>query len=486
MSTVAIYADREGRVVDGRFALQRWLGGSAESGVYLTSLDGEQPRRAAIKLVAADAPDAESRLAGWTAAVNLDHPHLTRVFYAGRTVLDGGEVIYCVTENADEVLSEILPTRPLSPEETREMLGPVLDALAYLHGRGFVHGRLKPTNILVVGDSLKLSPDFSSIAPGKTAAFPNAPAPYDAPELGRTALSPAADVWSLGMTIVAALTQRTPSWDRESGFEPVVRPALPAPFESIVRDCLRLDPASRLTLPELKEALEGNAPAKAGAAGSHPDFEPDFEATPTHINRWAAASIAAAVVLGIAVTAFVLHSRQTPHAAPAAESASSAEPEPSSPADQQPAAPLPAPAASAPSAAGRKPSAAASVHAARPAPPVAAESPAYPFAVQSEAGGNGAVLKRVLPDVLPEARATIRGKVHIRVRVTVDAGGNVSDAVSESPGASRYFNRIALEAARGWKFAPPRDAGNAAPSAWELQFEFRQDGTGVNAAEQSR
>jgi TonB family protein len=108
--------------------------------------------------------------------------------------------------------------------------------------------------------------------------------------------------------------------------------------------------------------------------------------------------------------------------------------------------------------------------------------------VQSEAGagGNGAVLKRVLPDVLPEARATIRGKVHIRVRVTVDAGGNVSDALSESPGASRYFNRIALEAARGWKFAPPRDAGNAAPSAWELQFEFRQDGTGVDAAEQSR
>jgi TonB family protein len=465
MSTVAIYADREGRVVDGRFALQRWLGGSAESGVYLTSLDGEQPRRAAIKLVAADAPDAESRLAGWTAAVNLEHPHLTRVFYAGRTVLDGGEVIYCVTENADEVLSEILPTRPLSPEETREMLDPVLDALAYLHSRGFVHGRLKPTNILVVGDCLKLSPDFSSITPGKTAAIPTAPAPFDPPELGRTALLPAADTWSLGMTIVAALTQRTPAWDRESGFEPVVRPALPAPFESIVRDCLRLDPASRLTLPALKDALEGNAPAKAAAAGSHPDFEPDFNATPTHLNRWAAASIAAAVVLGIAVTALVLHSRQSPHAAPAAESTSTAEPEPSSPADQQPAE--------------------ASVHPVRPAP--AAKPPAYSSAVQSDAGngGNGAVLRRVLPDVLPEARATIRGKVHIRVRVTVDAGGNVSDAVSESPGASRYFNRIALEAARAWKFAP-RDAGNAAPSAWELQFEFRQDGTGVTAAEQSR
>src|ERR1700691_4894760 len=167
MSTVPIYADREGRVIDGRFALQRWLGGSAESGVYLTALEGEQPRRAAIKLIAADAPGAKSRLAGWTAAANLDHPHLTRVFHAGRTVLDGAAVIYCVTECADEVLSEILPTRPLSPDETREMLGPVLDALAYLHGRGFAHGRLKPSNILVVADSLKLSADFSLLAPGR-------------------------------------------------------------------------------------------------------------------------------------------------------------------------------------------------------------------------------------------------------------------------------------------------------------------------------
>ena len=31
------------------------------------------------------------------------------------------------------------------------MLGPLIDALSYLHGEGFVHGHLKPNNILVDG-----------------------------------------------------------------------------------------------------------------------------------------------------------------------------------------------------------------------------------------------------------------------------------------------------------------------------------------------
>jgi TonB family protein len=487
MSTAAIYADREGRVIDGRFPLQRWLGGSAESGVYLTALDGEQPRRAAIKLIAADAPGAEIRLAGWTAAADLDHPHLTRVFHAGRAVLDGAEAIYCVTEYADEVLSEILPTRPLSPDETREMLDPVLAALAYLHGKGFAHGRLKPSNILVIADSLKLSADISPIAPGKTTAIPLALGPYDAPELGRGTVSPAADIWSLGMTIAAALTQRTPPWDRESGFEPVVRPALPAPFESIVRDCLRLDAASRLTLPEIKDHLEGHAPSQASSAAHHSEFDPDSNPTPAHSSRWAAISIATAVFLGIAVTALVLHSRQSPSPSAEQPPASAAEPQPSSSADQPPSAPSSSQAAAAQPEVAQKPPAAQPAHqgqtAAAPRPVAAPQLDADRAPTGGSAGnggtGNAAIVKRVVPDVLPEARSSIRGKVHISVRVQVDASGTVTDAVSESPGASRYFNRIAIQAAQAWRFAPTQ---SGAPGVWVLQFEFRQDGTSVTAS----
>jgi len=60
---------------------------------------------------------------------------------------------------ADEVLSEILPERALTPAEAKEMLAPVIDTLSYLHAKGLVHGRLKPSNILAVDDRLKLSGD---------------------------------------------------------------------------------------------------------------------------------------------------------------------------------------------------------------------------------------------------------------------------------------------------------------------------------------
>jgi TonB family protein len=473
MQTTAVLADRQGRVIDARFSLLRWVGGTEEGSVYLTEFEGTH---AAIKLVPAASAGAEARLAGWTAAANLNHPHLTRVFHAGRAVLDADEVIYCVSEHADEVLSEILPTRPLSADETREMLAPVLDALAYLHGRGFVHGRLKPSNILVVADSLKLSADFSPVAPEKAPTTPVALEPYNAPELGRSPLAPAADIWSLGMTVVAALTQHTPPWNRESGFEPVVRPALPAPFESIVRDCLRLDPASRITLPEITARLQGDTTSQTAADAPGSDSDP----APAHSTRWASVWIAAAVFLGIAVTALVLHGRQSAPPDAAAEPASAAE--------QQPAAPSSAPVEAVPPAAAQKPSAAAPVHpaqAAAPKPVEASQLEANRAPVDTQAGtpaGNDAIVKRVLPDVLPEARATIRGKVLISVRVQVDASGAVTDAVSESPGASHYFNKVAVQAAQAWRFAP-EPAG--APGAWILHFQFRQDGTAVTVDRQA-
>ena len=64
-------------------------------------------------------------------------------------------LVYVVTECADEVLAQILAGRALTTEETREMLGPVIDGLGYLHEKGFVHGHLKPSNILVVDDQLE-------------------------------------------------------------------------------------------------------------------------------------------------------------------------------------------------------------------------------------------------------------------------------------------------------------------------------------------
>src|SRR5260370_6838854 len=81
------------------------------------------------------------------------------MFEMVRWQLEKNAVLYVVMEYADENLSLVLSSRPLTAAETREMLPPGLDALRYLHGKGFVHGHLKPANIMATGDQLKVSTD---------------------------------------------------------------------------------------------------------------------------------------------------------------------------------------------------------------------------------------------------------------------------------------------------------------------------------------
>lgn len=87
------------------------------------------------------------------------------------------------------------------------------------------------------------------------------------------------------------------------------------------------------------------------------------------------------------------------------------------------------------------------------------------------------MLQRIMPDVPRQASATIHGKVVVVIRVAVDASGAVSNATFESEGPSKYFARLALDAARQWKFRPAQSGGQAVPGAWNLRFEFRQSGT---------
>ena len=116
-------------------------------------------RKAAIKLVPADSVEAAGLLARWRHAAKLSHPHMIRLLDMGRGELDGAAVLYVVMEYAEENLSSVIARRPLAAEEARAILGPVVDALAYVHAKGFVHCRIKPANIMAENDLLKISSD---------------------------------------------------------------------------------------------------------------------------------------------------------------------------------------------------------------------------------------------------------------------------------------------------------------------------------------
>ncbi len=260
----------EGQLVNGKFRLLRYLGGTEDCAVFLTErYEGERLVKAAIKVIPEAPEDSELQLSRLQQASKLSHPHLIPLHEIGRFEFDNAPFVYVVMECAEENLAQVLPGRPLTPAEAREMLESVLDALAYIHRKGFVHGHIKPANIMASGDQLKVSSDGLRRAGESPDGFGHQDA-YDAPEYASgnlskpQSMSPAGDIWSLGMTLVETLTQRLPDVRIAEQQNPSLPPTLPEPFDEIARHCLLLQPQSRWTVAQIAARLEGRAPMSQG------------------------------------------------------------------------------------------------------------------------------------------------------------------------------------------------------------------------------
>lgn len=246
-----VWVGWENQVVNSAYPLRRWLGGSNHSAVFLTEYRPEGITQAAIKLVPADTLETEAQLVQWGTAATLNHPHLIRLFDVGRCHIGGRVYLYVVMEYADQTLAQLLPRRALSPDETREMLIPALSALNYLHRNGLVQGQVKPTNLLVVGDQLKLASDTIRPA-GKLSSGILRASLHDPPELKDGEIGPAGDIWGLGVTLVEALTQHPPSWPDSKAETVSLTASIPPLFVDTVRRCLHRIPSARPTAGELE------------------------------------------------------------------------------------------------------------------------------------------------------------------------------------------------------------------------------------------
>ena len=456
----------EGRTVDGRFPLQSYLGGSGHSAVFLTVTQpsGSDSEKAAIKLIRAGAGDANHQFLRWKAASELTHPNLIRIFEAGRGELDGTELLYVVMEYAEENLSQILPERALTTEETRGMLAPVLRALQFVQGKGFVHGHIQPSNILAVGDHVKLSSDALSMA-GERSGGARATSAYDSPEAATGAISTAADVWQLGMTLIEVSTQRLPVWDRARMSAPQVPAAVPEPFREIAGHCLQVDAGERWTVGEILHRVEADRveAARRGSERVEPARPvPPLAQSDAQTKKMASAAAIAAqrkasakwpYWLGLAavvVVVFFLIARPKTSGPPADEQSTQAE--------------------RSAAAEGSQP---------------AQTSPGHTNTGTTIFDNQNGIVQQVMPQVSPSARRTIQGTIKVRVRVDVDAAGNVAKTKLELSGPSKYFSRVATEAAREWKFVPA-PAGESGAREWKLQFAFSRAKTGVSAVRPAR
>jgi TonB family protein len=528
----------EGLVIDRVFPLRRFLGRSNHSVVFLTEHTAHDLPDAAIKLIPADPAMEEAQLSRWRIAAALSHPHLIRIFDSGRCRLGRHPFLFVVMEYAEQTLAQILPHRALTADEAREMLLPTLDALAFLHGKNLVHGQLKPPNVLVVDDRVKLSSDNVRPA-GDSSAITAEPSLYDSPEAEEGRISTASDIWALGVTIVQALTQSPPAWPDERR-EIVSWPAaLPSAFVSIVRRCLSRYPAGRPTIPDLKalikrvahapepkieitkaavteEAAEATvtkaavtevaaveAPgAKAAATEAALDETPVTEAAVAAVTE----PVTAAVTERAVATLTEAAASQAAVSTAAVTNAAANEPPRQATAAELPVARrlsgpaiaatvlavlaviwigwrlfhshpnnLPQSASSNSQPSSPRGASAQNLPAPAPAPASSASVPS-----STSAPGSAAVLHQAIPDVPRHARDSIRGRIKVMVRVTVDRSGNVVGEKLVGSGSSRYFARLASDAAAKWKFAPADKQGSR---EWLLRFEFTRGGaTGQVAA----
>jgi TonB family protein len=454
----------EGQTVNGTFPLRQYLGGSERTAVFLTERRGREPQRAVIKLIPSDPATAGGQLSRWEATAKLSHPHLLRLFETGSCQLDKSVFLYVVMEYAEDNLALILPHRALTPEEVRDLLEPALDALAFVHGKSLIHGRLKPSNVMAAQDQLKLSSD-SLFRSGDPAGNMAGASKYDAPEVASGNILPASDSWSLGMTVMEALTQRLPVVE---GITEPLPETVPAPFMGIAHCCLRRDPQRRCTIADIASRLR---------------VSPSSTPKPATVTVRASASwrygILIAVVLLVAATLVVGFKLLSSHSSAPPASSVTSQPAPAAAAAEPSASPRVEPATvateSKPSAIKHRdehPISKASVSS--PAPPPAAASPS-----SGGASDHGRVLQQVEPIVSHSARNTISGTIRIRVKVDVDAAGNVENATFVTEGPSKYFARQAMEAAQQWKFAPSAATGQ--PTAWILKFGFKRSGTEIDS-----
>ncbi|MEO7773214.1 MAG: TonB family protein [Steroidobacteraceae bacterium] len=422
----ARWAKLETHVVNGVFPLQRCIGSTEHSGVFLTQ--SAQHAAVALKLIPVITKSAEAQLARWRVATRLTHPHLLQIFQVGVCRVDGTHYLYVLMEYADQTLAQVLEGRALGEGEAREMLVPMLDALQCLHRANVAHAALKPSNVLVVGDQLKLASDTMRVI-GMSGA----------------GASIEGDVCALGATLCEALTRIRPTCRDDTGH--VELPAtLPTAFREVISRCLSQDQRDRPTVASLEGWLRGESLARNPPAPT-PAPQPDntvelpsrvpleFAVTSERTSRRALPWLFGALGL---VVMFWMAYRWIRSESPRSQS-------------------TPPPVVT-------------------PSPNPAALAPVEPFPTQPEASA-GIAIDEVMPAVSQSALDTVRGILRVTVLVSVNKAGTVIAATTDDPGPSRYFERRSLEASRKWTFAPAETTGLR---LMRIRFAFTRSGVTAN------
>ncbi|MEU7848108.1 protein kinase [Micromonospora parva] len=218
------------------------------------------------------------------AVARLGHPNVVRVF----DVLHSGGDPWIVMELVpSRSLQQVLEAEGSMPADRAARIGlGILGALRAAHRAGVLHRDVKPANVLLADDGTVVLTDFGlATLPGdprmtQTGMVLGSPA-FLAPERATDGeVGPAADLWSLGATLYAAVEGRTP-YHRSSPLATLAALATEPPpparragrLTPLLDGLLRREPGQRISAEEadrlLRQAATPDVPATevSGAGG---------------------------------------------------------------------------------------------------------------------------------------------------------------------------------------------------------------------------
>ncbi|MEU8287563.1 serine/threonine-protein kinase [Micromonospora sp. NPDC048905] len=279
-------------LIAGRYRLLDLVGRGGMGRVWLAR-DEMLHREVAVKEIVpptwlADHERAEVRsrtLREARAAARLNHPAVVRLY----DVIPVDDNPWIVMEYVpSRTLQDVVDAEgPLEPSRAARIGLAVLDALHAAHTAGVLHRDIKPQNVLVAHDGRVMLTDFGlatfdggdgvTTRPGMVLGSPQYVAPERAAEGASTV---AADLWSLGATLHAAVEGRSP-YARSTAMATLsalaAGPPDPAPHAGalapVLAGLLRRDPRDRLDHQAarrlLVRATTGNPdPPPVSASGS--------------------------------------------------------------------------------------------------------------------------------------------------------------------------------------------------------------------------
>ncbi|MCA8924857.1 MAG: serine/threonine protein kinase [Planctomycetes bacterium] len=251
------------------YTVERLLGEGAYGRVYLAREAGGLTRQVAIKLYTREGnADYASELEALKKVEALRQegaPGLVQSLATGEHEGQGFLVFEYL--GAGSLADRIEAEGPLGVVEAAEVARQVGAGLEALHAAGIWHRDVKPHNVLLGTDGKAKLADFGlSRRLSGTLSAAGSPA-FAAPEViaGRPADGPRADVYSLGATLIYALTGSTILPGRPDAFA-LEQAGVPRPVQRVLLAATAADPEERLaTVNGLLGALEA---ALAGPGGA--------------------------------------------------------------------------------------------------------------------------------------------------------------------------------------------------------------------------